>query len=255
MTRHVHYAPYLDYRPLGENDPDVASILDRPECAWIDGELEKKAAGHAVANVVPEHLAEIRTARSALIAKTESAVKDRLTKEINYWDHRAEELKLQEQAGKTGARLNSGEARKRADMLQARLRKRLEELKLEAQISPLPPVVLGEIAGRPQRTHRYNGRTEIDGFENGRQYAGIRRPSTQHHHGDRIEPWPLIRRGSHRGMEGYTLAEELHDGLDVCMDGEPVDVEGILDRLGVDVVEASLSDGPKESTSRPCLRR
>ena len=51
----------------------------------------------------------------ALIAKTEVAVKDRLTKEITYWDHRAEQLKLQEQAGKTGARLNSGEARKRAD--------------------------------------------------------------------------------------------------------------------------------------------
>ena len=27
-------------------------------------------------------------------------MKDRLTKEITYWDHRAEQLKLQEQAGK-----------------------------------------------------------------------------------------------------------------------------------------------------------
>ena len=59
-------------------------------------------------------------------------MKDRLTKEITYWDHRAEQLKLQEQAGKPNARLNSGEARKRADVLQARLQKRLEELKLEA---------------------------------------------------------------------------------------------------------------------------
>ena len=150
VTRHLHYAPYLDYRPLAEDDPGLASILDRPECAWIDRELEKKAAGYAVASVVPEHLTEVRTSRLALIAKTEAAVKDRLTKEINYWDHRAEELKLQEQAGKTGARLNSGEARKRADMLQARLRKRLEELKLEAQISPLPPVVLGGLLVVPK---------------------------------------------------------------------------------------------------------
>ena len=150
VTRHVHYAPYLDYRPLGEDDPGLASILDRPECSWIDRELEKQAAGYAVASVVPEHLAEVRTFRLTLIAKTEAAVKDRLTKEINYWDHRAEELKLQEQAGKTGARLNSGEARKRADMLQARLRKRLEELKLEAQISPLPPVVLGGLLVVPR---------------------------------------------------------------------------------------------------------
>ena len=150
VTRHVHYAPYLDYRPLGEDDPGLASILDRSECAWIDRDLEQKAAGYAVANVVPEHLTEVRTSRLALIAKTVAAVKDRLTKEINYWDHRAEELKLQEQAGKTGARLNSGEARKRADMLQARLRKRLEELKLEAQISPLPPIVLGGLLVVPR---------------------------------------------------------------------------------------------------------
>lgn len=50
---------------------------------------------------------------------------------------------MQEQAGKQNARLNSGEARRRADLLQGRLQKRLDELKLEAQISPLPPVVLG----------------------------------------------------------------------------------------------------------------
>jgi len=96
-----------------------------------------------VAHVVPEHLAEVRGAKLALIVKTEGAVKERLTKEISYWDHRAEQLKLQEQAGKLNARLNSGEARKRADLLQARLQKRLDDLKREAQISPLPPVVLG----------------------------------------------------------------------------------------------------------------
>jgi hypothetical protein len=72
-------------------------------------------------------------------------VKERLTKEISYWDHRAAELKLQEQAGKVNARLNSGEAAKRADALQTRLRKRMEELQLEAQLSPLPPAVLGGV--------------------------------------------------------------------------------------------------------------
>jgi SNF2 family DNA or RNA helicase len=142
-ARHVNYAPYLDYRPLAKGEPSVEAILDRSECAWITRELEKKAQGHAVVNVVPEHLAEVREPKLTLIAKTEAAVKDRLTKEIAYWDNRAAQLKFQEQAGKTGARLNSGEARKRADLLQGRLQKRLEDLKLEAQISPLPPVVLG----------------------------------------------------------------------------------------------------------------
>lgn len=143
VTRHVHYAPYLDYRPLAAGEPGIEAILDRPECQWINRELESQAQGYAIANVVPEHMAEVRGHKFGLIAKTEAAVKDRLTKEITYWDHRAEQLKLQEQAGKANAKLNSGEARKRADNLQARLQKRLEELKLEAQIAPLPPVVLG----------------------------------------------------------------------------------------------------------------
>jgi hypothetical protein len=47
--------------------------------------------------------------------KTEAAVKDRLTKEINHWDHRAGQLKAQEAAGTPNARPNSGDARKRAD--------------------------------------------------------------------------------------------------------------------------------------------
>ena len=141
--RHLHYAPYLDYRPLAAGEPGVDALLDRPECAWITRQLEQQAQGYAVMQVVPAHLAEVRESRLALIAKTEAAVKDRLTKEITYWDHRAEQLKVQEQAGKPNAKLNSGEARKRADGLQGRLQKRLEELKLEAQIAPLPPVVLG----------------------------------------------------------------------------------------------------------------
>jgi superfamily II DNA or RNA helicase len=142
-ARHLQYAPYLDYRPLASGEPTVDALLARRECAWIHRELEQSAQAHAVAHVVPEHLAEIRTRKLDLIAKTEAAVKDRLTKEITYWDHRAEQLKLEEQAGKPNARLNSGEARKRADALQARLERRMEELKLERQISPLPPVILG----------------------------------------------------------------------------------------------------------------
>jgi hypothetical protein len=142
-VRHVNYAPYLDFRPLAEGEPDIDAFLARPECQWINRELERSAQSYAIAQVVPEHLAEVKGHKLGLIAKTEAAVKDRLTKEITYWDHRAEELKLQEQAGKPNAKLNSGEARKRADLLQGRLQKRLEDLRLEAQLSPLPPVILG----------------------------------------------------------------------------------------------------------------
>lgn len=144
-ARHLQYAPYLDYRPLAPGEPTVEAILSRPECGWICREVEQTAMAHAVATVVPEHVAEVRSRKTDLLAKTEAAVKDRLTKEIAYWDHRAQTLKEQEQAGKVNARLNSDEARKRADGLQGRLQKRIDELKLERQISPLPPVVLGGV--------------------------------------------------------------------------------------------------------------
>jgi superfamily II DNA or RNA helicase len=152
-TRHLHYAPYRDYRPLADGEPSVGDLLARPECAWIARAtaqtIEQKAQGHAIAHVVPEHIAEVRGRRLTWIDKTRAAVKDRLTKEIAYWDHRAEQLKLQEQAGKAGARLNSQEARRRADDLQARLQRRLAELDREAQISALPPVVLGGLVVVP----------------------------------------------------------------------------------------------------------
>lgn len=142
-ARQLHYAPYLDYRPLKSAEPTLDDFLKRPEFSWINRDLEQKVQGYAIENTVPEHLLEIRSSKMEIVTKTEAAVKDRLTKEISYWDHRAEQLKLQEQAGKPNAKLNSGEARKRADALQTRLEKRLDDLKLERQISPLPPIVLG----------------------------------------------------------------------------------------------------------------
>jgi len=171
-TRHLQYAPYLDYRPLAEDEPSVSDLLVRPECAWITSALEEKAQSHAISRVVPGHIEEVRDRRLAWVEKTTAAVKDRLTKEITYWDHRAEQLKLKEQAGKAGARLNSQEARRRADDLQTRLQKRLAELDREAQISALPPVVLGGLVvipmglieamvGRPVPTATHPVNTQI----------------------------------------------------------------------------------------------
>jgi SNF2 family DNA or RNA helicase len=134
------WAPYLDYRPLEEAErPLIAKILEDP---WLKEDLEARAVGHAVARLVPAHLDEVRKRREELVDKTKVAVKDRLTKEINYWDHRAEELRAQEQAGRT-PRLNSAKARQRADELQERLKRRLADLELERQVAALPPVVVG----------------------------------------------------------------------------------------------------------------
>lgn len=175
-ARHLHYAPYLDYRPLQEGEPDVETILNLPACNWITRELEQKAQGYAIANVVPEHLEEVKKRRLEWIAKTKAAVKDRLTKEIGYWDHRAAELKLQEQAGKPNARLNSQEARRRADDLQSRLHRRMEQLDLEAQISPLPPVVLGGLVVIPMGLiNRLTGRPSASPLPTGDTQAAAAR--------------------------------------------------------------------------------
>ena len=130
---------------MSDGEPGVQEIVDRPECGWIGSNLEAKAVEYAVSRLVPTHLEEVRSRKLELLSKTEAAVKQRLTKEIAYWDHRAADLHSQEQAGKPNARLNSSEARRRADDLQARLQKRMDEIQRERQLSPLPPVVLGGV--------------------------------------------------------------------------------------------------------------
>lgn len=135
------YAPYLDYRPLTTDELSLIESEIKPN--WIGPEFEGTVRGYAVTDLVPEHLREVRTQKETLVDKTLQAVKDRLTKEINYWDFRANQLKEQELAGRVNARLNSGIARQRADDLTARLHKRIKELEEERKISPLPPVISG----------------------------------------------------------------------------------------------------------------
>jgi superfamily II DNA or RNA helicase len=139
-ARQAGAAPYLDYRPLTEEErPLLSAAL---EATWLRGDLESQALSYAVTALVPRHLAEVKARKEELLLKTMAAVRDRLTKEINYWDFRAEDLKRQEEAGRT-PRLNSAKARARADDLQARLQKRMEELEQERKLSALPPVVIG----------------------------------------------------------------------------------------------------------------
>jgi superfamily II DNA or RNA helicase len=144
----VGYAPYLDYRPL--TDAERTKLESHLESAtWLRQSPESDAASYAIANLVPGHFGEVKRRKENLVAKTMAAVKDRLTKEINYWDHRAEELQAQELAGRT-PRLNSARARERADELAARLAKRLAELEQERRLSALPPVVVGGALVVPQ---------------------------------------------------------------------------------------------------------
>lgn len=134
-------APYLDYRPLKEDELALVTPVLRQD--WLHKDLESLAATHAITHLVRMHVDEVRARKEALVDKTKAAVNERLTREITYWDRRAEELKAQELAGRPNARINSGKARARADDLQARLQKRMKELEEERQLYPLPPVAIG----------------------------------------------------------------------------------------------------------------
>ncbi|KYC37163.1 RNA helicase [Scytonema hofmannii PCC 7110] len=141
QARNAGYAPYLNYQALPEEmQPLLEPILEQ---TWLRKDIEAQAASYAIAHIVPQHLQEVKHHKEELIDKTMAAVKDRLIKEINYWDRRAEDLQLQEMAGKANAKINSAKARARADELQARLQKRMGELEQESRLSPLPPVVVG----------------------------------------------------------------------------------------------------------------
>jgi len=152
------YAPYLDYRPLTEEEkPAVQPVIPSREDGegppaqgpkslnldWLLANPEQAALSFAIEQIVPTHFAEVKQRKERIVAKALAEVKDRLTKEINYWDHRANELKNQELAGRVNAKLNSGKARQRAEDLEGRLQKRIAELEQERRLSALPPVVVG----------------------------------------------------------------------------------------------------------------
>ena len=146
------YAPYLDYRPIDEVDEDKRSVIETVlEEDWLNADLESEIKDYAVEHLVPVHFDEVKAHRETLIQKTMRAVKERLTKEIYYWDNRTYELRLQAETGNRMASLNAAQARQRADELETRLENRMEELQQELHISPMPPEVIGGALIVPQR--------------------------------------------------------------------------------------------------------
>ena len=157
-------APYLDYRPATLEDRE--QIRTHLEQGWPRGrEHEKQAVQYANRCLVPPWLEKVRTPRIERIDKVEAAVKERLTKEINYQEELIAKFESQERL----ARLNKEQAQARGDELQARafenqerlfkankeraqerkrqleerLKRRLEQFERERQINAKPPIVVG----------------------------------------------------------------------------------------------------------------
>lgn len=139
-ARAAGYAPYLDYRPLTDDEVPLAQRV--LESQWLHTDLEAIGREHAIEVSVPEHLARVRLHTETRVDTTVAAVRDRLTREVNYWDHRANELQLRADAGTT-PQVNVDRASQRADRIARRLDARLAELAAERSLRALPPVVVG----------------------------------------------------------------------------------------------------------------
>ena len=133
-------APYLDYRaPSDEEEALLAGFLQDTD---IDSGVEAQGLRHAIEVAVPDHLASVRFQTEDRVERTRAAVTDRLTREINYWDQRANELRLQAAAGRT-PKMNPDRAAQRADDLANRLHHRMTTLDQERSLNPLPPKIVG----------------------------------------------------------------------------------------------------------------
>ena len=134
------YAPYLDQRP--PTDDEAAAVKRVLADPWLASGLEQAAVEYAIEVAVPNHLAEVRAHVIGRVAKVRAAVRERLTKQITYWDTRAAELADQADAGRQ-PRMNPDRAQARADDLAARRESRLAGLEREERLAALPPVVVG----------------------------------------------------------------------------------------------------------------
>ena len=136
------YAPYLDYRAPTERElARVDSLAE--DLGFLEGDPDGLATDYAIREIIPRHVGEVRQRTLTRVEKTRKAVEARLQQEIQYWDGRAWELKERETAGKRNAKINSAQAQRRADELAERLARRTHLLELQAQLSPLPPRVIG----------------------------------------------------------------------------------------------------------------
>ena len=156
------YAPYLDCRP--PTDAENSYMTSLFEAEWLNTDLEAIGTGHAIGVAVPQHLTQVRLHTEHRVDATLAAVKERLTREINYWTNRANELQVRASAGQT-PQSNADRARQRADQLAERLQQRTGELRAERSLRALPPVVVGGALVVPAGLlHRPSGSVAPAGF-------------------------------------------------------------------------------------------
>jgi SNF2 family DNA or RNA helicase len=140
MFQHAGAAPYLDYRSV--SDVERKALDGELNGPWLRQHWEPLVTTFAIERVVPAHVDGVKRLRLPLLAKVEAEVKARLTKEVRFWDARAEDLRVKERAGKK-TKLPAHVAEERANRLGERLKTRMAELQAERTLFPEPPLLKG----------------------------------------------------------------------------------------------------------------
>ncbi|MCS7219519.1 MAG: helicase-related protein [Thermus sp.] len=129
-------APHLDLRPASEDEQ--AQALGWAE-GWDWEALLQRAEAYATETLARKHWEEVHRFRHEEVDRTLRAVKERLLSEIYDWDSLAAKEGERARAGKQGAAGRAEAARRRADELRARLKRREEELERARHLRSLPP--------------------------------------------------------------------------------------------------------------------
>jgi superfamily II DNA or RNA helicase len=134
------WAPHLDLVPLPEAERSF--VHDVVAAPWAASNQESRAVSLAAATLVPEHYSEVASRQIAHVEKTLTAVHERLTKEIAFWQDRWMKLREDQEAGKD-VRLNLENVRRTLSDLEGRLENRKRDLQAMRHVVNGTPVVLG----------------------------------------------------------------------------------------------------------------
>lgn len=134
------WAPHLDLEPLADSERGL--LTDALGASWLSSGQENRALALAAQTLVPEHYKEVAQRRITHVEKTLSAVHERLSKEITFWQDRWMKLKEDGEAG-NDVRLNLQNVERTLSDLQSRLDGRKKELQSMRHVVNGTPVVLG----------------------------------------------------------------------------------------------------------------
>ena len=141
----VREAEGSPHRPAGSSGMrSVAGSGWRRQPDWVIAGLETTALPPRWRAHAPQTFSRMcKIGCSGGSERTLDAVESRLKEEIRYWGAEALRLKDKELAGKSGARLNSALAGRRATEAEERLQRRRAELALQRKLSVRQPRVVG----------------------------------------------------------------------------------------------------------------